>query len=267
MARRIPGKRDFGETIRYFTNELARLHVAVRLNCELVDVAALRGFDGIVLATGVVPRKAALAGSELPHVVSYADVLLRDTAVGERVAIVGAGGIGVDVAHFLSFGESSADESTRFLYEQGLAAPADGAVLISRRKAVALMRRGATIGERIGKTTRWAVLRALRAAGVQTLANVAYEAIGPRGIEVRTAAGHVRTIEADTVVIAAGQERNDALLEPIRRLGVPYRVVGGAKEAGELNAVRAFEEGLRAAHELARDFRQPLRSGSHAKSE
>ncbi len=267
MARRIPGKRDFGETIRYFTNELARLHVVVRLNCRLTDTEPLQGFDGVVLATGVVPRKVALAGSDLPHVVTYADVLLSDCPVGERVAIVGAGGIGVDVAHYLSFGKSNADESTRFLYEQGLAAPPDGALLVSRRKAVALMRRGHTIGERIGKTTRWAVLRALRAAGVETLANVDYDAVVPGGIRVRTADGQARTIEADSIVIAAGQERNDALLEPIRRLRIPFRVVGGAKDATELNAVRAFEEGLRAAHELDREFRKRLPFEVHAKAE
>ncbi len=251
MARRIPGKRDFGETIRYFTNELARLGVAVRLRSPIADAEALRGFDGIVLATGVVPRRTALPGNELPHVVSYADVLLRDCRVGERVAIVGAGGIGVDVAHFLSFGEANVDESTRFLYEQGLAAPSDGALIVTGRRTIALMRRGETIGDRIGKTTRWAVMRALRAAGVETLAGVGYDEIVPLGIRVRTADGADRTIDADTVVIAAGQERNDALLEPIRALGVPFRVVGGAKDAGELNAVRAFDEGLRAAHELA----------------
>jgi 2,4-dienoyl-CoA reductase (NADPH2) len=252
MARKIPGKRDFGETIRYFTNELARLGVAVRLNCPLDDAAALQGFDGVVLASGVVPRRVTLVGNDLPQVVSYADVLLRDCAVGERVAIVGAGGIGVDVAHYLSFGEANVGESTRFLYEQGLAAPSDGALLVAGRKQVALMRRGATIGEGIGKTTRWAVLRALRAAGVETLPNVTYDAIVPSGIRVRTADGAERTIDADTVVIAAGQERNDALLAPIRALGVPFRVVGGANDASELNAVRAFDEGLRAAHELAK---------------
>jgi 2,4-dienoyl-CoA reductase (NADPH2) len=251
MARRIPGKRDFDETIRYFTHELARLGVSVRLNCNVAGAETLRGFDGIVLASGVLPRAVTFAGSDLPHAVSYADVLLHDSPVGERVAIVGAGGIGVDVAHYLSFGETTSDDTTRFLYEQGLAAPANGALVISGRKQVALMRRGGAIGDRIGKTTRWAVVRALRAAGVETLPNVAYEAIEPRGIRVRTADGASRTIEADTVIIAAGQERNDALLEPIRALGVPYRVVGGAKDASELNAVRAFDEGLRAAHELA----------------
>ncbi len=252
MARRIPGKRDFGETIRYFTNELARLGVVLRLSCAVTDAGMLRAFDGIVLAAGVLPRRVEIAGSELPHVVSYADVLLRDRAVGERVAIVGAGGIGVDVAHYLSFGEANVDESTRFLYEQGLAAPADGALLVHGRKEVALLRRGSTIGEGIGKTTRWAVVRALRAAGVQTHVNVAYESIVPEGIRVRTAGGTVRTIAVDTIVIAAGQERNDGLLGPIRALKLPFRVAGGAKEANELNAVRAFDEGLRAAYDLAR---------------
>jgi 2,4-dienoyl-CoA reductase (NADPH2) len=251
MARRIPGKGDFHETIRYFTNELARLGVMVRLGHRCSDASALRGFDGIVLAAGVLPRRSNLVGRDLPHVLSYADVLLGDMAVGERVAIVGAGGIGVDVAHFLSFGEANVDETTRFLYEQGLAAPSNGALIVTGRKQVALMRRGPTIGERIGKTTRWAVLAALRSAGVVTLPNVTYEAAVPGGIRIRDAAGAQRFIEADTLVIAAGQERNDALLAPIRMLGIPYRVVGGAKDAGELNAVRAFDEGLRAAHELA----------------
>ncbi|MBV9718598.1 MAG: FAD-dependent oxidoreductase [Candidatus Eremiobacteraeota bacterium] len=254
MARRIPGKRDFGETIRYFTNELARLRVVVHLD-RAVDAAALSGFDGIVLATGVNPRTIRLSGHDLPHVVSYADVLLRDRAVGERVAILGAGGIGVDVAHYLSFGTTESDEGTRFLYEHGLATANDGAIVVRGRKQVALMRRGATIGEGIGKTTRWAVVRALRAAGVETLPNVVYEAIVAGGVRVRAADGSQCTIAADTVVVAAGQERNDALLEPIRTLNVPFRVVGGARNAGELNAVRAFEEGLRAAHELAAGWR------------
>ncbi|MGA8473439.1 MAG: FAD-dependent oxidoreductase [Candidatus Cybelea sp.] len=259
MARRIPGKRDFGETIRYFANELRRLGVAVRLNSRVIDIAPLSGFDAVILSTGVAPRPALLPGSDLPHVVSYADLLLRDCAVGERVAIVGAGGIGVDVAHYLSFGQSNVDESTRFLYEQGLAAAPDGALLVVGRKRVALMRRGATIGERIGKTTRWAVLRALRSAGVETYANVTYEAIFPGGVRIRDADGNARTIAADTVVIAAGQERNDPLLPAIRQLGIAYRVVGGAKDATELNAVRAFDEGLRAAHELSASFGQTKR--------
>jgi len=251
MARRIPGKRDFGETIRYFANELPRLGVSVHLNRRITAATTLRGFDAIVLATGVVPRAARVAGGDLPHVISYADLLLHDPEVGERVAIVGAGGIGVDVAHYLSFGESNTDEGTRFLYEQGLAAPPDGALVITGRKRVALMRRGTMVGERIGKTTRWAVLRTLRAAGVESYTGVTYDAIVSGGVRIRDADGNARTIAADTVVVAAGQERNDALLREIEKLGVPYRVAGGAKDAAELNAVRAFDDGLRAAHELS----------------
>ncbi len=251
MARRIPGKRDFGETIRYFTNELARLGVGVHLERRMTDVSALRAYDGIVLASGVVPRPSRISGDGMPHVISYAQLLLGEQRAAERAAIVGAGGIGVDVAHYLSFGRANVDETTRFLYEQGLAAPDGGALVVTGRTQIALMRRGGTIGTGIGKTTRWAVLRALRAAGVETIANVAYEAIVPGGIQIRTPNGQRRTIEVDTVVIAAGQDRNDALLEPIRALGVPFRVAGGARDASELNAVRAFDEGLRAAHELA----------------
>jgi 2,4-dienoyl-CoA reductase (NADPH2) len=252
MARRVPGKHDFGETIRYFANELARLGVIVRLNHRIAagDGASLRAFDGIVLATGVLPRRVALEGAGSPHVVSYVDALLHNRVRGERVAIVGAGGIGVDVAHYLSYGEANVDESTRFLYEQGLAA-ADGGLLVVGRKQVALLRRGARIGESIGKTTRWAVLGALRSAGVQFYTDARYEAILPDGVRFRDAAGEERFVPADTVVIAAGQERNDALLSVIAPLGVPYRVAGGVKDAAELNAVRAFEEGLRAAHDLA----------------
>ncbi|MGB8626682.1 MAG: FAD-dependent oxidoreductase, partial [Candidatus Cybelea sp.] len=250
MARRIPGKRDFNETIRYYSNELARLGVAVRLNERCRDVSSLRGFAGLILAAGVVPRRIALEGSGLPNVISYADLLLGGAEAGPRVAIVGAGGIGVDVAHYLSFGESSASESTRFLYEQGLAAPEDGILIVTGRKQVALLRRGRSIGQRIGKTTRWAVLAALRAGGVRSFVRVEYEAIVPGGIRFRDADGIARFVEADSVVIAAGQERNDSLLPAIGRLGIPYRVVGGAKEATELDAVRAFDEGLRAAYEL-----------------
>ncbi len=252
MARRIPGKAEFGETIRYFSNELPRLGVIVHLTARVRDARSLRGFDGVVLATGVLPKRITMDGRGLAHVIDYAQLLAHDVPAGERVAILGAGGIGVDVAHFLSHGRTDADVTTRFLYEQGLAAPEDGAVLVTRRKTVAMMRRGHSIGERLGKTTRWAVLAALRAAGVNTITGVVYEAIEPGGIRVRTASGEARLVEADTVIVAAGQERNDALLDGIRSLDVPYRVVGGAKDAAELDAVRAFEEGLRAAHELCR---------------
>jgi 2,4-dienoyl-CoA reductase (NADPH2) len=224
MARRIPGKADFGETIRYFTKELSRLGVVVNLNTQIDDARGLHDFDGVVLATGVLPKEIAIRGRDLSHVIDYAQLLAHDAPSGERVAILGAGGIAVDIAHFLTHGEADADLTTRFLYEQGLAASDDGAVLVTKRKTVAMMRRGRSIGERIGKTTRWAVLAALRAAGVTTLTGVAYEAIEPGGIRVRTAAGEERLIEADTIVIAAGQERNDARLRGRLARGVRFEL-------------------------------------------
>ncbi len=233
-----------------------RLGVEIRLNSWSKRRNVLSGFDGVVLATGVdSTARYAVEGNDMPHVVSYADVLLHGCAVGERVAIVGAGGIGVDVAHFLSFGEANVDDSTRFLFEQGLAAPPNGAILITGRKA---RRPDATGRRRSGKASErrrvgrsyahCARLASRRCPTSPTNASL------PAGSKCGCRTAALRTIEADTVVIAAGQERNDALLEPIRTLGVPFRVIGGAKEASELNAVRAFEDGLRAAHELARDL-------------
>jgi 2,4-dienoyl-CoA reductase (NADPH2) len=255
MARRIPGKHVFGETIRYYTNELPRLGMRMHLGSAIAeeDAPMLREFDGIILASGVVPRAVDIPGSDLPHVISYADALLGNKEVeGDRVAIIGAGGIGVDLAHWLGFGEANVDDATRFLYEQGLANGSPGDVIITGRKTVSLLRRGNVVGERIGRSTRWAVLKALRSSGVAIYTEVSYEAIIPQGVCIRDADGNAQLIDADTVIIAAGQERNTSLIRLLERLRVPYRVVGGAKDATELNAVRAFEEGLRAAHELSR---------------
>lgn len=248
LARSIPGKHDFGETIRYFTHELVRLGVTVHLRRTVTadDAEMVRGFAAIVVATGVTPRIAALPGAGLPHVVDYV-AALRDGVRGERVAIVGGGGIAVDLAHLLSRGSSAAGEEERFLAEHGLA-PND--LVVVGAKEVAVMRRGRGFGASLGKSSRWAVLGALRRQGVQMLPNVTYERIVPEGVRIVDPGREARLIEADTVVIAAGQERSDALVPLVAALGVPYRVVGGAKDAAELNAVRAFEEGARAAHAL-----------------
>jgi 2,4-dienoyl-CoA reductase (NADPH2) len=249
LARMIPGKRDFGETIRYFTQELARLGVRVHLGRRLTsgDAEFARGCAAVIIATGVRPRAFALPGAELPHVVDYPRAL-RDGVRGERVAIVGGGGIAVDLAHLLSHGHSASGEQERFLVEHGLAS---NDLLVVGAKEVAVMRRGRTFGASIGKSSRWAVLGALRRQGVQMLPNVTYERIVPEGVGIIDAGGEARIIEADTVVIAVGQEPNDLLVPLVDALGVPYRIAGGARDAVELNAVRAFEEGARAAHALA----------------
>jgi 2,4-dienoyl-CoA reductase (NADPH2) len=220
LARLVPGKEMFDGTIGYFTAELDRLGVDVRLGRRLGegDADELAGFDGAVLATGVRPREIDVPGRELPHVVPYARALAEGVP-GDAVAIVGAGGIGVDVAH-------------RLAHEGG--------------PAITLMRRGGRIGEGIGRSTRWVALDALRRAGVRTLTGVEYVAIEPGGLRTGD-----ETVPADSVVIAAGQEREDALAGLLARLGLEHVVVGGARHAGELDAVRAFAEGREAALALA----------------
>jgi 2,4-dienoyl-CoA reductase (NADPH2) len=220
LARLVPGKEMFDGTIAYFTAELDRLGVDVRLGRRLGDADAeeLAGFDGAVLATGVRPREIDVPGGDLPHVVPYAKAL-TDGVPGDAVAIIGAGGIGVDVAH-------------RLAHEGG--------------PAITLMRRGGRIGEGIGRSTRWVALDALRRAGVRTLTGVEYVAIEPGGLRTGE-----ETVPADSVVIAAGQEREDALVGLLARLGLEHVVVGGARHAGELDAVRAFSEGREAALALA----------------
>jgi 2,4-dienoyl-CoA reductase (NADPH2) len=224
LARTVPGKAVFGDAVAALAAQLEALDVVVRLGDTVADAGRLAAFDGVVVATGVTPRVVELPGAGLPHVHPYPDVLDGSAAAGERVAIVGAGGIGVDVAHRLSH------DSPR---------------------VVTLLCRGSRIGRGIGRSTRWVVLDELRRAGVTWLTGVAYERIAPEGVVVRDDDGAERLVEADTVVIAAGQERHDPLGPELERIGVPHRVIGGARGAEGLDAVRAFAEGLRAAHELA----------------
>ncbi len=248
MACRIPGKEDFAGTIAYFERELARLGAGVTLGVRIADAAALVGFDAVVVATGVLPRTVALPGSELAHVLSYAELLLdqsRDAVVAaaRSVAIIGAGGIGVDVAHRLSR-HGDGDPRSAFYEAYGLAdahrrpAPAG--------RAVTLMRRGARVGERIGPSTRWAVLQELRRAGVEILTGVAYERIEPDAVVIREATGRERRVPAQIVVLAAGQQPEAPLVAALQEAGRPHVVIGGAADAAELDAERAFREGARA---------------------
>ncbi|HVV90328.1 MAG TPA: FAD-dependent oxidoreductase [Solirubrobacterales bacterium] len=257
-ARTVPGKEDYGATISYFESELRRLGVHLHLGHEVDedDADVIAGCTGVVLASGVLPRAVDIPGSSLPHVVDYVDAFEEGLGDARSVAIVGAGGIGVDLAHLLTH-DSSADD---FYARHQLKPAVEGYSYIERPSLhskglsngarVTLMRRSGRIGDGIGRTTRWVWLDALKHAGVETRTGLTYRQITPHGIEIELDDGSVESIAADRVVIAAGQERRDELRPLLERLEVPHRVVGGAENPSELNAVRAFADGLRAAYEL-----------------
>ncbi|HYC80723.1 MAG TPA: FAD-dependent oxidoreductase [Solirubrobacterales bacterium] len=265
-ARLVPGKEDYGGTIAYFERELPRLGVAVELGraIEEGDAELLAGFDGVVLATGVVPRRVELPGLDEAGALDYAEAFSAGVGAAESVAIIGAGGIGVDLAHFLTHPEEGDDflatyatepPPTRGKARAANSLPRPDAAERSLRgnppRRVTVMRRNGRVGTGIGRTTRWVWLDALKRAGVETRTGLSYRRVTPAGVEIESEDGARELIAADRVVVAAGQERNDALVPLLERIGVPFRVVGGAAEAAELNAVRAFATGLRAAYELA----------------
>jgi 2,4-dienoyl-CoA reductase (NADPH2) len=245
MACRIPGKEDFAATIGFFEGELQRLGVVVHLGTPASESGSLAEFDAVVVATGVLPRPVDIPGADLPHVLSYAE-LLRGGTWGESVAIIGAGGIGVDVAHLVSHRDLD------FYAAYGLEPPGTGAGLATgparaarAARNVTLMRRGTRVGERIGPSTRWAVVQELRMAGVEILTGVAYERIEAGVVVIRDADGAERRVAADTVVIAAGQEPETALARSLAGAERPHVVIGGAAGAAELDAERAFRQGAR----------------------
>jgi 2,4-dienoyl-CoA reductase (NADPH2) len=261
MARRIPGKEDFGATGLYFSQELERLGVSVSVGVR-VSADELRRFDAVVVATGVLPRHVSVPGVEFPHVLSYSDVLLADdplAMVGERVAIIGAGGIGTDIAHLLSFGGSS------FYERYGLEAPgaAAGAMRstfvtnsytnVDRMpRGITVMRRAGRIGDGVGASTRWVVVQELQQAGVELLTGLEYERIEPDAVVVRLEDGSERRIPADTVVVAAGQVADTSLAVELAASEIPHVTIGGATGASGLDAGRAFREGHDAPAAVAR---------------
>lgn len=253
MAGQVPGKADFAETVRHHVAELAEhgapLHVGHRVGHG--DVGLLRTFDGVVLASGVLPLRPTLPGLALPHVLDYAQVFADPDALGPRVAVIGGGGIAVDLAHLLTAGPRAKSTPQEFLAAHAVTggSPAKGTSAGAAR-SVTLMRRGGRVGAGIGPSTRWVALAELRAAGVETLVGVEYEEITRAGVVVRDADGERRLVAADHVVLAAGQESERDARAALRRAGVPFEEAGGVSGTRELNAVRATAEGLRAAHRV-----------------
>ncbi|MEV5900385.1 FAD-dependent oxidoreductase [Streptomyces sp. NPDC052127] len=259
LAARVPGKADFAATVRQREQELGHLNVPVYLGHRIGtrDVPVLRAMDGVVLATGVRPHRPDLPGIDLPHVLDYARAFADPRALGPCVAVIGGGGIAVDLAHLLTSGSSPALTPEEFLASHAVTAPPE-TVPVSRTTAapaggsrqLTVMRRSGRIGTGIGPSTRWVVMEELRARGVRLLTDVTYEEITRDGVVVVETGGERRLVAADHVVLATGQESRREVAAVLRRAGVPFETAGGAADARSLNAVRATAQGLRAAHRI-----------------
>lgn len=255
MAKRIPGKEEFNETLRYFRRQLELHRVDVRLGVE-VDMAELVAgkFAATVVACGVVPRVAGIPGEDGPNVLSYKDVLDSLRPVGQCVAIIGAGGIGFDVAEFLVQDRVPSHEAqAHFLREWGVDTDmrTRGGLLPAQPEAPArsiflLQRKPAPLGKGLGKTTGWIHRMSLRSKQVKMLGSVEYQRIDAAGLHI-LAAGKAQLLEVDNVIICAGQVSQRALYDELIAAGMTAYLIGGAKLAAELDAVRAIDEGMRLA--------------------
>ncbi|MGI9388823.1 MAG: FAD-dependent oxidoreductase [Boseongicola sp.] len=255
MAKQIPGKEEFFGLVDWYRVMLAERGVEVRLSTEAVP-DLLVGYDEFILATGVTPRDPGIFVDGNPHVVSYADILTRRETAGRRVAIVGAGGIGFDVAEFLSHdGASPTENLDLWKREWGVAdpdshrggvAPGGPSPSLSPRDVTLLQRKSERPGKRLGKTTGWIHRSSLMMRGVKMLGGVSYDRIDNAGIHISTSDGQT-VIPCDTIVFCAGQEPERSLAEGLLALKMRVHIIGGADVAAELDAKRAIDQGSRLA--------------------
>jgi 2,4-dienoyl-CoA reductase (NADPH2) len=258
MAAAIPGKEEFIGLVDFYARAVEEAGIDLRLGAAATP-EDLTGFDEVVIATGVVPRDPAIPGGDLPNVLSYVDVLRGGAEVGRRVAVIGAGGIGFDVAGFLAHsGPSPTLEPELWRREWGVGDPARASGGLApegprpqppAREITVLQRRGTKPGRDLGKTTGWIHRASLAAKGVRFRAGAAYEAITPQGLRI-VQNGAPELIPADTIVLCAGQEPNRALADQLAARGVAAHVIGGADVAAELDAKRAIDQGSRLAARL-----------------
>ena len=257
IAKQIPGKEDFNETLRYFGRRIQTSGVTLQLN-QRVDAAALKagGFEHVVLATGIVPRQPPIPGIESDKVASYLDIIEGRKEAGKTVAIIGAGGIGFDVGEFLTHAHDDRSEAERFNDEWGidpgyanrggLKAPVDET---APRRVFLLQRKSSKVGDGLAKTTGWIRRTLLKKRGVQMIGGVTYERIDDAGLHI-TVDGEPKTLAVDTIVVCAGQEPRRDLQAPLEAAGLPFSLIGGADIASELDAKRAIDQGTRLATSL-----------------
>jgi len=256
VAKRIPGKEEFHETLRYFRHKLAETGVSLRLDTP-ADVTTLADFDEVVVATGISPRKVNFPGADHPMVVSYLDVLLGRVKAADKVAIIGAGGIGFDVGEFLVHeGPSPALDPARWMAEWGVDASFEsrGALATPQpeapaRKVWLLQRSPGKPGAKLGKTTGWIHRATLKAKGVKMLGGVEYLGVDDAGLRIRID-GQEQLLDVGTVVVCAGQEPRRTLADALQAAGRSVHIIGGADVAAELDAKRAIDQGSRVAAAL-----------------
>lgn len=257
LARRIPGKEEFNQTIRYYTTMLERLEVDVRLGVR-AGVDDLAGFDDVVLASGVTPRLPAIPGIDHPKVLTYAQAI-TGAPVGKSVAVIGAGGIGFDVSEFLTTDQSPTLNLKEWKAEWGAADPQEARGALTTplpapavREVYLLQRTKGPQGRKLGKTSGWVHRASLKAKGVHQLSGVNYERIDDEGLHISFGSDHRdrQVLPVDNVVICAGQESVRDLEDALRRAGIEPHVIGGAALAAELDAKRAIRQGTELAARL-----------------
>ena len=256
LARRIPGKeQEFSELVRYFKTRLTKTGVNVHLN-QRVEAATLveQGFERIVIATGIKPRTPSIAGIEHVKVVSYTDVILGRAQVGERVAIIGTGGIGHDVAELLTSAPGEPQTAEEFLKAWGVdptlrsAGGLQASVTQGAQRKVVMLQRGTKKpGARLGKSTGWIHRTKLTKRGVTAVSGCTYEKIDDQGLHY-SVSGERQVLEVDTIVLCAGQDSEQDLADGLTGKVLHLNLSGGARIATELDAMRAIDEGTRLAY-------------------
>jgi|TARA_B110000091_G_scaffold41352_1_gene44804 2,4-dienoyl-CoA reductase (NADPH2) len=258
LARQVPGKEEFDETLRYFSKQLSRHHVTLTLG-KIATAEQLSGFDEIILATGILPRKPDIEGIEHPKVVSYIDVLNKTVTIGNKVALIGAGGIGFDVAEYLSHqGEPLTLNKASYAKEWGIdlsnnkrGGLGEQSIVPSPRDIYLLQRKPTKVGKNLGKTTGWIHRSSLRNKKVHMLANVEYQRIDDQGLHIAVNSKK-QLLAVDHIVLCAGQLPNKQLLHQLEEYGFnkPVHIIGGADLASELDAKRAINQAAWLAAEI-----------------
>jgi len=261
VAKRVPGKEEFYETLRYFDRKLKSTGVEVRLDTRATAQDLLSGgYDEIILATGVAPRTPDIPGIGHPKVIGYLDAILQRKPVGGRVAVIGAGGIGFDVSEFITHqGESTSLDREAFWKEWGIdlglearggIAGVEPAPHAPARQVYLLQRKKTKVGNGLGKTTGWIHRTGLKNKQVQMVSSVEYLKVDDQGLHVRVADGEPQLLPVDTVIVCAGQDPLRELLAELEAGGARVHLIGGADVAAELDAKRAINQGSRLAAEL-----------------